>query len=203
MLHDRYGSEIGPFLKKGHPMQSGETCVGPDGRHRSPMISHFLRKQLNDTLRGSPVFTVQNILTGDPKGGSGVLQRRRQVQRVPFADTAISRASASKIRDGRHSAAHAVSGWRPRRRAAAAPNRPQAPCGVTVIAARRCPGVRRARAHGRLRRLPAGSARASIAASSGRRRSRWRRPIRSRRIMPCSTRLPTRRFTISSRTWRH
>jgi mono/diheme cytochrome c family protein len=69
MLHDRYGSDIGPFLKRGHPMQSGK----PSATLTDPQIadiSHFLRKQLNDSLRGSASFTVQNVLTGDPKAGA-------------------------------------------------------------------------------------------------------------------------------------
>jgi tetratricopeptide (TPR) repeat protein len=33
-------------------------------------ISHFLRKQLNDSLRGSPLFTVQDIRTGDARAGA-------------------------------------------------------------------------------------------------------------------------------------
>jgi len=69
MLRDRYGSEIGPFLKKGHPMQSGKPASGLTDAQITD-VSHFLRKQLIDTLRGSPVFTVQNILTGDPKAGA-------------------------------------------------------------------------------------------------------------------------------------
>src|SRR3954466_10317546 len=67
-LRDRYGSEIGPFLKRGHPMQSGK----PSASLTDPQIadiSHFLRKQLNDSLRGSASFTVQNVLTGDAKAG--------------------------------------------------------------------------------------------------------------------------------------
>jgi len=69
MLRDRYGSEIGPFLKTGHPMQSGKPASSLTDEQITN-ISHFLRKQLNDSLRGSPVFTVQNILTGDPKAGA-------------------------------------------------------------------------------------------------------------------------------------
>jgi mono/diheme cytochrome c family protein len=69
MLRDRYGSEIGPFLKKGHQMQSGKPASSLTDAQITD-IAHFLRKQLNDSLRGSPVFTVQNVLTGDPKAGA-------------------------------------------------------------------------------------------------------------------------------------
>ncbi len=68
MLRDRYGSEIGPFLKKGHPLQSGRPAASLTDEQITN-ISHFLRKQLNDTLRGAPVFTVQDIRTGDAKAG--------------------------------------------------------------------------------------------------------------------------------------
>jgi len=69
MLRDRYGSEIGPFLKKGHPMQSGKPASGLTDAQITD-IAHFLRKQLTDTLRGSPVFNVQDIRTGDAKAGA-------------------------------------------------------------------------------------------------------------------------------------
>lgn len=67
-LRDRYGSEIGPYLKKGHPLQSGKPASSLSDAQITD-IAHFLRKQLNDTLRGSPVFTVQKFKSGDPKAG--------------------------------------------------------------------------------------------------------------------------------------
>ena len=69
MLRDRYGNEIGPFLKKGHPMQSGKPASGLTDAQITD-LSHFLRKQLNDTLRGAAVFTVQDIRTGNAKAGA-------------------------------------------------------------------------------------------------------------------------------------
>jgi mono/diheme cytochrome c family protein len=68
-LRDRYGSEIGPFLKKGHPLQSGKPASSLTDEQITN-IAHFLRKQLNDTLRGAAVFTVQDIRTGDAKAGA-------------------------------------------------------------------------------------------------------------------------------------
>jgi mono/diheme cytochrome c family protein len=69
VLHDRYGSDLGPFLEKGHPLQSGtpsaqlsnEDIVG---------LANFLRQRVNDTLRGSPDMDVKNIVTGDPTAGA-------------------------------------------------------------------------------------------------------------------------------------
>ncbi len=69
VLHDRYGSGLGPFLKEGHPMQSGKPSAGLT-EAQVVQLSHFLRQRLMDTLRSSPLFDVQNVLTGDPKGGA-------------------------------------------------------------------------------------------------------------------------------------
>ena len=69
VLHDRYGDTIGPFLKKGHPMQSGN----PSAALKQPQIvdlSHFLHDKVNDTLRSGPYSRVQNVLTGDAKAGA-------------------------------------------------------------------------------------------------------------------------------------
>jgi mono/diheme cytochrome c family protein len=69
VLHDRYGSELGPFLKGGHKTQSGT----PSASFTDPQIvdlANFLRQRVNETLRQSPTFTVQNIVTGDPAAGA-------------------------------------------------------------------------------------------------------------------------------------
>jgi mono/diheme cytochrome c family protein len=69
VLHDRYGNEIGPFLRKGHPMQSGR----PSSSLTEPQIqelSHFIHQRVYDTLRGSPIFHVQDVVTGDAKAGA-------------------------------------------------------------------------------------------------------------------------------------
>jgi cytochrome c oxidase cbb3-type subunit III len=68
LLHDRYGHLLGPFLRKGHPVQSGPPASNYTDAQMVD-LSHFLRERFNDTLRGSPVFTVQNVLTGDAKAG--------------------------------------------------------------------------------------------------------------------------------------
>jgi hypothetical protein len=68
VLHDRFGSELGPFLKKGHPAQNAISTSLGDAQVAD--LTHFLRQRMNDTLRGSPVFTVQNILTGDRRAGN-------------------------------------------------------------------------------------------------------------------------------------
>ena len=70
VLHDRYGSGLGPFLKEGHPMQSGKPSSSLTDA-QVLQLSHFLRQRLLDTLRGSPLFDVKNVLTGDAKAGAG------------------------------------------------------------------------------------------------------------------------------------
>jgi cytochrome c oxidase cbb3-type subunit III len=68
VLEDRQGSRLGPFLKAGHPTQSGTPSANLPATDAADLM-HFLRQRINDTLRGSPLFTVQNILTGDPAAG--------------------------------------------------------------------------------------------------------------------------------------
>jgi mono/diheme cytochrome c family protein len=67
LLHDRYGSTIGPFLKKGHATQS--TPSAQFTAAQTTDLSHFLHARLDDTLRTSPTFHAQNVLTGDAKAG--------------------------------------------------------------------------------------------------------------------------------------
>jgi len=69
VLRDRYGSELGPFLKRGHKMQSGASAstLSDD---QVVNLAHFLRQRVNDSFRGSPIFQAQNVLTGDAKAGA-------------------------------------------------------------------------------------------------------------------------------------
>jgi cytochrome c oxidase cbb3-type subunit III len=62
-----YGSEIGPFLKKGHPTQSNTSAYFTPAQIED--LSHFLHERVNDTLRTSPLFHAQDVLTGDAKAG--------------------------------------------------------------------------------------------------------------------------------------
>jgi mono/diheme cytochrome c family protein len=70
VLHDRTGRELGPFLKKGHQTQSGTSSASLTDAQIVD-LAHFLRQRVNETLRGSPTFHAQDILTGDPKAGAG------------------------------------------------------------------------------------------------------------------------------------
>ncbi len=69
VLKDRYGSELGPFLKRGHKMQSG-AAASTLTDDQIVNLAHFLRQRVNDSFRGSPIFQPQNVLTGDAKAGA-------------------------------------------------------------------------------------------------------------------------------------
>ena len=62
------GSVLGPFLKAGHPTQSGKPSASFTDEEIVG-LAHFLRQRVNDTMRGSPLFTVGDILVGDAKAG--------------------------------------------------------------------------------------------------------------------------------------
>ena len=60
-------TEIGPFLKKGHPAGSAPADTLTDAQIGD--LAQFLRQRVNDSLRGSPIFQPRNVLTGDAKAG--------------------------------------------------------------------------------------------------------------------------------------
>lgn len=68
LLHDRYGSTLGPFLRKGHPMESGAKSEALTDAQIED-LSHFLHQQVNDTLRSGPYSKVIDVLTGNPEAG--------------------------------------------------------------------------------------------------------------------------------------
>lgn len=62
------GSVLGPFLKAGHPTQSGK----PSASFTSDEVvalANFLRQRVNDTMRSASIFTAGDILVGDAKAG--------------------------------------------------------------------------------------------------------------------------------------
>jgi mono/diheme cytochrome c family protein len=65
VLHDRYGSTLGPYLAPGHPAKNP---VAPT-HDQIVDLSHFLHQQVGDTLRTGPYNSVLNILVGDPQAG--------------------------------------------------------------------------------------------------------------------------------------
>ena len=65
VLHDRYGSTIGPYLAQGHPAGQPVTLT----HDQVVDLSHFLHQQVDDTLRTGPNNHVLNILVGDARAG--------------------------------------------------------------------------------------------------------------------------------------
>src|SRR5260370_10889849 len=55
VLHDRYGKEIGPFLAKGHPLQSGRPPSSLKAEEMAD-LAHFLHQKVYNTLRSRPEF---------------------------------------------------------------------------------------------------------------------------------------------------
>lgn len=62
------GSVLRPFLKAGHPTQSGKASASFTDEE-TVGLANFLRQRVNDTMRSSPLFTVADILVGDAKAG--------------------------------------------------------------------------------------------------------------------------------------
>ena len=62
------GSVLGPFLKAGHPTQGGKPSASFTDEEIVG-LAHFLRQCVNDTMRGSALFTAGDILVGDAKAG--------------------------------------------------------------------------------------------------------------------------------------
>jgi cytochrome c oxidase cbb3-type subunit 3 len=69
VLRDRYGKELASFLRKGHPTQSNRPASSFTDKQLEE-LSHFLKQRFNETLRSSPTYRVQNVLTGDAKQGA-------------------------------------------------------------------------------------------------------------------------------------
>jgi mono/diheme cytochrome c family protein len=65
VLHDRYGSTIEPFLRKGHPTQT--TPIANISHQQIQDLSHTLHQEVYNTLRAA--LEIQNVLTGNPKAG--------------------------------------------------------------------------------------------------------------------------------------
>ena len=62
------GSVLGPFLQAGHPTQSQKPSASFTGEEVAA-LAHFLRQKVNDTMRGSALFTVGDIVVGDARAG--------------------------------------------------------------------------------------------------------------------------------------
>lgn len=67
VLHDRYGDQVGAVLKKGHPAQTRKPATYTAAEIED--LADFLHLKVADTMRSSPLFHAQNVLTGDAKAG--------------------------------------------------------------------------------------------------------------------------------------
>ena len=55
-------------MKAGHPTQSQKPSASFTDEE-VVALANFLRQRVNDTMRGSPLFTVGDIVTGDARAG--------------------------------------------------------------------------------------------------------------------------------------
>ena len=90
VLRDRYGSELGPFLKRGHKMQSGAAATTLTDE-QIVNLAHFLRQRVNDSFRGSPHLPGPERPDRRREGGRRVLQWRREMRHLPFGGQEQSR----------------------------------------------------------------------------------------------------------------
>jgi len=73
VLHDRVGSELGPFLKKGHPLQSKGSSAAFTADQVAD-LSHFLKQRVDDALKRQPMGDHINIITGDAAAGKAYFE---------------------------------------------------------------------------------------------------------------------------------
>jgi len=70
LLRDRNASELGPFLKKGHELQSGRQA-GTLTDAQVQDVGHFLHQRLNEVLaKGIDFFKPEAVLTGNAQAGA-------------------------------------------------------------------------------------------------------------------------------------
>ncbi len=73
VMHDRTGSELGPFLKKGHPMQSKAASASLTDAQIAD-LSHFLKQRIDDALKRQPMGDNINVITGDAAAGKAYFE---------------------------------------------------------------------------------------------------------------------------------
>lgn len=73
VLHDRVGSELGPFMKKGHPLQS-KTSSASLTEAQVGDLSHFLKQRVDDALKRQPMGDNINVIKGDAAAGKAYFE---------------------------------------------------------------------------------------------------------------------------------
>ena len=68
VLHDRYGNDIGPYLRDKHPPVQTVRLAGLT-EDQIKDLANFLHQQVGNTLRSGPYTKVLNVLTGDAPAG--------------------------------------------------------------------------------------------------------------------------------------
>src|SRR4051812_33962044 len=73
VMRDRVGTELGPFMKKGHPLQSKRPSAGltTDQIRR---LSAFLKQRVDDALKRTPFGDNINVITGDANAGKAYFE---------------------------------------------------------------------------------------------------------------------------------
>ena len=78
VLHDRYGSTIGPFLRKGHPTQTTPAAKLTDAQILD--LSHTIHQEVYNTLRAA--LQIQNVVTGMPRPALPTSMARENARRA-------------------------------------------------------------------------------------------------------------------------
>jgi cytochrome c oxidase cbb3-type subunit III len=73
VLHDRVGSELGPLMKKGHPLQSKANSASLNANQIAD-LSHFLKQRVDDALKRDPMGDHINVITGDAAAGKAYFE---------------------------------------------------------------------------------------------------------------------------------
>ena len=82
VLHDEKGESIGPAVLKGFPERGMPAVPQLHGRQLYD-IAQFLHLQV-ELVANRGIYKRLNVVTGDAKGGRGLLQRRRRLQGLPL-----------------------------------------------------------------------------------------------------------------------
>lgn len=83
------GSVLGPFLKAGHPTQSQKPSASFTDAEVVD-LANFLRQRVNDTMRGSAMFTAGDVLVGNAKAGEAYSTARAGARPVTTRPPGIS-----------------------------------------------------------------------------------------------------------------
>ena len=96
------GAVLGPFLKKGHPTQSGKPSASFTDDEIF-QLGNFIRQRVNETMRSSPTYIVlpENILTGDAKAGEAFFNGAGGCTKCHNATSLNLAGIASRITDPR------------------------------------------------------------------------------------------------------